>query len=142
MQAQQLGQEINSSRNDCADAVDLPSSGMKKPRRRRGVKLGVERGSRSVDGRLPRNDSHTGATSQERWRALPVASAAALVTVSAAIALAFLAPLFLIDAGTAEALAIAYLAAFATIPAAIAFAFLAEPALVVTFVAKIGAVVA
>jgi len=70
-----------------------------------------------------------------------VPAAAALVTVSATIALADFPTLFLIDAGAAEALAIAYLAAFATIPTAIAFAVFAELPLMVALVAKIGAVV-
>ena len=49
-------------------------------------------------------------------------------------------PLFLIDAGAAEALAIAYLAAFATIAATIAFAVFAELPLVVALIAKVRAV--
>jgi hypothetical protein len=75
-------------------------------------------------------------------RALPVPSAAAFGTVSAAISLADFAPFFLIDAGAAEALAIAYLAAFATIAATIAFALFAEMLLIVALIAKVRAVVA
>ena len=73
-------------------------------------------------------------------RGLPVPSAA-LVTVSAAIALADFPAFFLIDAGAAEAFAIADLSAFATIAATIAFAILVEPLLIVALIAKVGAVI-